>query len=86
MNLLGIGPLELVLIVAIALIVLGPNKLMSSARSVGKLFSEAKSKVDEARSAIEETVKDTPEKPQKADKPQLPGGTAASESQKNLTH
>lgn len=83
MNLLGIGPLELILIVAIALIVLGPAKLISSARSIGKLFNEAKSKVEEAKSAIEETVVDAPEKPEKTVKGQLPG---PSESPKNITH
>ncbi len=86
MNLLGIGPLELVLIVAIALIVLGPEKLMTSARSIGKLFSEAKSKVEEAKSAIEETVNESSEKPGKTEKPQLPASTTNSEPPKNLTH
>ncbi|MSQ31733.1 MAG: twin-arginine translocase TatA/TatE family subunit [Dehalococcoidia bacterium] len=87
MNLLGIGPLELVLIVAIALIVLGPNKLMTSARSMGKLFSEAKSKVEEAKTAIEETENESSEKPAKTEKAQLPSSsTTNSESPKNLTH
>ena len=87
MNLLGIGPLELVLIIAIALIVLGPDKLMSSARSIGKLFSEAKSKVEEAKSSIEETVNESPEKPERTEKAQLPpGSTPDPESPKNLTH
>lgn len=83
MNLLGIGPLELILIVAIALIVLGPAKLLSSARGIGKLFNDAKSKVEEAKSAIEDTVAETPEKPEK---PQLPSASAPPESTKNVTH
>lgn len=84
MNLLGIGPLELILIVAIALIVLGPAKLLSSARSIGKLFGEARSKVEEAKSAIEETIVETPDKPQDMPKGQLPSGDPS--PPKGITH
>lgn len=36
MNILGIGPLELTLIVIIALIVLGPNDLVKTGRTLGR--------------------------------------------------
>ena len=38
----GIGPMEVVLVLAIALIVLGPKKLPEAARSVGKGLREFK--------------------------------------------
>ena len=85
MNLLGIGPLELVLIVAIALIVLGPDKLMSSARNLGKLFNEAKNKVEEAKSAIEETVNESSQSKSPV-KSQLPSASKPSEPPDKLTH
>jgi sec-independent protein translocase protein TatA len=44
------GPLELIVILVIALIVLGPNKLPEAARSVGKGMRELK----ESLSGIDE--------------------------------
>ena len=41
----NVGPLELVVILAIALIVLGPKKLPEAARSVGKGLREFKESV-----------------------------------------
>src|SRR5215813_11827135 len=40
MNFLGIGPMELLLIVVLALIVLGPEKLPEFMAAVGKAYSE----------------------------------------------
>ena len=44
----GIGPMEVVLVLAIALIVLGPKKLPEAARSVGKGLREFKESVSGA--------------------------------------
>ena len=41
----GIGPMEVVLVLAIALIVLGPKKLPEAARSVGKGLREFRESV-----------------------------------------
>jgi sec-independent protein translocase protein TatA len=41
----GVGPMEVVLVLAIALIVLGPKKLPEAARSVGKGLREFKDSV-----------------------------------------
>jgi sec-independent protein translocase protein TatA len=41
----GIGPMEVVLVLAIALIVLGPKKLPEAARSVGKGLREFRDSV-----------------------------------------
>jgi len=40
MTLLGIGPMELLIIIALALVVLGPNKLPEAARSIAKVVNE----------------------------------------------
>jgi TatA/E family protein of Tat protein translocase len=43
-----VGPLEIVLVLAIALIVLGPKRLPDAARSVGKGLREFKNSLSEA--------------------------------------
>lgn len=40
MDLMGIGPLELILILAIGLLVVGPTRMVNAARSVGRMWSE----------------------------------------------
>lgn len=40
MDFFGIGPLELLVIVVVALLVLGPEKLTNTARSVGKMWGD----------------------------------------------
>ena len=40
MNFLGMGPLELILILALALVVFGPDKLPEIARQVGKAVGD----------------------------------------------
>ena len=40
MNFLGMGPMELALIAALALVVIGPSKLPDLARQVGRLMGE----------------------------------------------
>jgi Sec-independent protein translocase protein TatA len=40
MNILGIGPLELLGILVVALLVLGPDKLEETGRTVGKLINK----------------------------------------------
>ncbi|HET7559817.1 MAG TPA: twin-arginine translocase TatA/TatE family subunit [Limnochordia bacterium] len=39
---MGLGPMELVIILILALIVLGPGKLPDAGRAVGKAFGEFK--------------------------------------------
>lgn len=53
-NFLGMGPLELLLIIIIAFVVLGPTRLMGMARSIGKVVGELRDTVGEATRAMEE--------------------------------
>ncbi len=62
----GIGPTELIVILVIALLVLGPKKLPELAQSVGRALGEFRrataditSELDDARSAIEDEAKET---------------------------
>ena len=42
MNFLGIGPLEIIVILVIALIVLGPERMMDAAKTLGRFVRDAK--------------------------------------------
>ncbi len=48
----GIGPLELVVILLIALVVVGPQKLPEVGKSIGKAMREFKKAQDEIKGAI----------------------------------
>lgn len=52
----GIGFQELLLIMAVALIVLGPQRLPEVARSLGKFYREIKGSIDEVKSSIVQDV------------------------------
>lgn len=54
----GIGFPELLLIMAIALIVLGPKRLPDLARALGRGFSEFKRATDELKTTFEEETRD----------------------------
>ena len=54
----GIGFPELLLIMAIALIVLGPKRLPDLARALGRGFSEFKRATDELKNTFEEETRD----------------------------
>ncbi|ACX52341.1 twin-arginine translocation protein, TatA/E family subunit [Ammonifex degensii KC4] len=64
----GLGPQEIILILAIALIIFGPSKLPELGRSLGKtirefrkstqdIVSDLKSNVDEVKKEVEEVSK-----------------------------
>lgn len=56
----GIGMPELIIILAVALIVLGPKRLPEIARSLGRAMREFKSATDELKSAVnmDDDIKD----------------------------
>lgn len=47
-----IGPLEILVVAAVALIVFGPNRLPEMARSFGKTFAELKRQASEIKADI----------------------------------
>lgn len=77
MNLFGIGPFELVLVIILALIFIGPEELPKAARALGKAFYEiqhmtepyreefqrAMGPIDEVRQALAQSVTGAPEPP-----------------------
>jgi Tat protein translocase TatB subunit len=56
MNMFGIGFPELVVIMVVALIVVGPSKLPELAKSLGKAFNEFRRMADEVKETLEEEV------------------------------
>ena len=62
MNFLGIDALEIVIILLIAYLVLGPARMLELARSFGKFIQEVRSTASELPDllALEEASKETP--------------------------
>jgi len=58
----GIGMPEMIIILVIALIVIGPQKLPELAKSLGKGLAEFKKAADDFRQGVEEEAKATEEK------------------------
>ena len=58
----GIGMPELIIILVIALIVIGPHKLPDLARSLGKGLAEFRRATDDFKRNVEETAKEHEEK------------------------
>ena len=77
----GIGMPELIIILVIALIVIGPHKLPDLAKSLGKGLAEFRRATDDFKRNVEETAKEHEEKEKMAQQ----GNTAvhADEAVKN---
>jgi Tat protein translocase TatB subunit len=56
MNFLGMGPLELVVICALALIFFGPDKLPDLARQIGRAVREVRKLSSEVTDEIQKTI------------------------------
>ena len=56
MNMFGIGLPELIVIMVVALIVVGPSKLPELAKSLGKAFNEFRRMADQVKETLEEEV------------------------------
>jgi TatA/E family protein of Tat protein translocase len=59
----GIGPTELMVILAVALVVLGPKRLPELARSLGKGLAEFKRATNDIKYQIDTSMEDAPAKP-----------------------
>ena len=58
-----IGPLEVFVVAAIALIVFGPQKLPEMARSVGRFMSQIRRMASDVKSEFESSLEDDDETP-----------------------
>ena len=56
MNLMGVGPLELLVILVVALLVLGPARLVSSGRTMGKLMRELRRATEGLPNLVEDLL------------------------------
>jgi TatA/E family protein of Tat protein translocase len=65
-DMFGIGPQELLLILVIALVVVGPRKLPEIGRSLGKGLREVRKAQDEVRKTIQVNLDDEPAAPTRA--------------------
>ncbi len=60
MSFLGMGPLEILIILLIAFVILGPEKMMDTARWMGKAVRELRRMASELPSLTEEDFKPQP--------------------------
>ncbi|NTW80285.1 MAG: TatA/E family twin arginine-targeting protein translocase [Geobacteraceae bacterium] len=77
----GIGMPEMIVILVIALIVIGPHKLPELAKSLGKGLAEFK----KASEGFQRSVQEEASKPEEAAKEQAPPLKAASETVQPIT-
>ncbi len=59
----GIGPTELIVILVVGLLILGPKRLPELARTLGKGFAEFRRATNDLRSQIETSVDEPPSPP-----------------------
>jgi len=61
MNIAGVGPAELLLVLIVALVVLGPQKLPQIARDLGKGIAKWRQAIDEIQSVADVPMKELKE-------------------------
>ena len=62
MNLFGIGSLEILIILMVAFLVLGPTRLVVFAKRIGKLIGELRSAAGQLTNIMEDEQKDDTDK------------------------
>ena len=71
----NIGPLELMVILLLALVVVGPSRLPEVGRSIGKGLRELRKVQDEVRDSINFDLDAEPKPPRPAPRPRTPRST-----------
>ena len=81
MDFLGIGPTEILFTIVIALIVLGPSRMMEMARSLGKVVKEVRRTTRELPNllSLEEGPGESSSEAKGKGRSQKPGGDASGE-------
>ena len=77
---LNIGPQELILILIVALVVVGPHRLPELGRTIGKALREFRKIQDDVKDTIKFDLNDEPEpyvRPKKTTPQSTPGGNGA---------
>ena len=72
MNFLGVGPVELLFVLMVALLVLGPGRVVEASRGLGKLVRQLRRLGDEWPKILEEEV-DALDQPGREDEEEAPG-------------
>jgi len=81
LNFLGIGPLELLVVFAVAFLALGPVKSIEMARTTGKVLRDLRRAFNEVMSAVNLEDDDSRSSPSSRPRsPGPPGGTAPPEA------
>jgi len=78
----GLGLPEIIIIMVVALLVVGPSKLPDLARSLGKAFNEFRRMADEVKETFEEEV--VKEEPEEAANPAEPAKESIPEAKENV--
>jgi len=83
MGFLGIGPWEILLIIILALIVLGPGKLNDFARTLGKTVRAIRKYSTDLTTAVTKELDVTREEPPKEDKQSNPTSDSSEQGPKD---
>ena len=75
----NIGPIELMIVLLLALVVVGPSRLPEVGRSIGRGLRELRKVQDEVRDSINFDLDGEPAAPRSAPKPRAPRRTRAAE-------
>ena len=70
----GIGLPELIIILIVALLVVGPSKLPEVARSIGKALGDFRRMADDLKDTLEQEIDHEDEKKEKAEGPSAASG------------
>lgn len=62
MNLFGVGSLEIIIILLVAFLVLGPNQLLGVAKGLGKVMRELRNATGQFTRMLEEEGQEEPSK------------------------
>ncbi|HVL93859.1 MAG TPA: Sec-independent protein translocase protein TatB [Acidimicrobiales bacterium] len=81
----SIGPLEVVVILVVALVVLGPNRLPDAARSVGKAFAELRRMTTGFQSEVRDAFTEPPSYPKRPPQSIQPAALPARPEEADVT-